>query len=202
MSSSKDSSELWKPSPRYASFAIALNSKFFLWGGREKKGGKEKKAANAGVYRPVATTLHYFDFCDEKWYYDHLKGLPPPSFMFGSCAQSDHCLYVYGGEKSEEKNSGEKSEEKGDKKNDSSYTGSLFKIDTEKKCFVEISNGNPSSGTVKPMLKNDSGMAVYRGKVILFGGKPDIQELQGFDERTNELHVYNFQRGMNKQNIL
>ena len=51
---------------------------------------------------------------------------------------------------------------------------------------------------MKPMRKNDSGMVIYKGKVILFGGKPMIPGLQDYEERTSELHVYDVQTGMDK----
>jgi len=157
---------LSKPSSRYASFTAVVGSRLFLWGGRTPELGEN----------PVRL-LYYFEFSKEVWGTGYINGEQPPGFKFGSCAtDTNGDLYVYGGEDEQHR-----------------YTGELYKINTsniEDFFFEEISKVNTLN---LPLKKNDSGMVVYKGNVILFGGKP-VSE--GSDERTNELHIFHTRKGI------
>ena len=133
-------------------------------------GGRELEGLNS----PKAL-LYYFDFCNEEWNRRYLIGLLPPGFNFGSCARNGNFLYVYGGEDE-----------------DGYYTGSLFEINIETASSTKLS----TTSTITPLEKNDSGMVIYKGKVILFGGKS-----QDPDRRTNELHSYDIPTGMEQLSV-
>ena len=138
-------------------------------------GGREPEGLNS----PNAL-LYYFDFCNEEWNHRYLIGLLPPGLKFGSCARNGNLLYVYGGEDE-----------------DGYYTGSLFEINIETAESTKLS----TTSTTTPLEKNDSGMVIYKGKVILFGGKPMTPGSQDSDQRTNELHSYDIPTGMEQLSV-
>ena len=148
-----------------------------MWGGYTKDFLERKSE--------FASSVHSFDQFLELWAENESSGVPPPGLYTGACASAGHHVYVYGG------------------RYGLHYYGFLHQLDTRSWTWKQLSSA------AGPMRKAGCGMVALDSKLVLFGGYGDpsgptqagaefVKGSKYTSGWTNELHVFDLNKGMGK----
>ena len=163
----------YEPNPRSFSYFAAIDGELCVWGGKFK----------------ATTSVQVYDSCLELWKEVLTEGPTPPGVYGGASAHSEYYLYVYGGVKDGDSNS-----------------GCLHRLDTKTSSWTQLAAHSADA----PMKKSGCGMIVYENSVIIIGGlgtrngpiQPgsewvceDEYEDPNTQGLTNEMHKYDLREG-------
>ena len=161
----------YEPSPRWSPFAAPVEGELYLYGGRTDDFDERNKRPESNSH------LELFNPKLESWRHVTTKGHPPPLLCNGTCASSDHHLYLYGGS------------------DGSSRHNSLYKLDTRTLTWTELSSSDRADYCERK--KYGCRMVCYGQKLVLFGGLCDTAgptRTRG-SVHTNELHIFDLNKG-------
>ena len=125
-------------------------------------------------------TVHIYSVNTETWMREFTKGPHPPAGLDnGGCSLAGQHIYLYGGH------------------DGSSYSGSLYQLNTDNWSWSELSN----CSTGEPVRKNGCRMITYKDQLVVVGGsysynkKPKQRGSSYEHGYTNELHCYSLTTG-------
>ena len=126
-------------------------------------------------------TVHIYSVSTETWMREFTKGPHPPAGLEdGGCSLVGQHTYLYGGY------------------DGSSYSGSLYQVNTDNWSWSELSNCSAGG----PGRKNGCRMIIYKDQLVVVGGyycfeEPDSKQpgSRYEDGWTNELHCYSLTTG-------
>ena len=136
-------STYYEPSPRWCHYAVSIEGKLFVWGGRPEKFSAQYK-------KELSAVIEIFDPCLETWEQHATTGVSPPGLYEGGCTSLGKLLITFGG-----------------CNGDFSFN-SLHKLNTATLHWKEINIQNLSDG---PMPKTGCCLVSFQGgKLALVGG--------------------------------
>ena len=132
-------------------------------------------------------TVHIHSVNTETWIREFTKGPHPPvALRDGGCSLAGQHIYLYGGIYG------------------SSYSGSLYQMNTDNWSWSELSNYSAGG----PGRKSGCRMMTYKDQLVVVGGyygnkKPDSKQPGSRYERgfTNELHSYSLTTGKSEASL-
>ena len=133
------------------------------------------------------TTVHIYSVNTETWMREFTKGPHPPAGLEdGGCSLAGQHIYLYGGS------------------DGSSYSGSLYQMNTDNWSWSELSNCSAGG----PGRKSGCRMITYKDQLVVVGGCYGNEEhLKQRGSRyeygyTNELHCYSLTTGKSERSII